>query len=192
MNFTNSPRATPRPQGREQVRDSNVSVAWSTNQIFAANRAVSRVDVAIDNRNGVTRLRHVREEGSLRIRFPRTISDELEAVLVNTAGGIAGGDDLELRFAAGPDTRTVVTGAAAEKIYRSPGAEANIRLALEIGANAKLAWLPQELILFDRAQMRRSIEIDLARNAHLLVAEGLVFGRAGMGEKGERGFFLYR
>ena len=130
MNFTNSRGATPLPnpppQGREQVRNSDGSVVWSTNQIFAANRAVSRVDVAIDNRNGVTRLRHVREEGSLRIRFPRTISDELEAVLVNTAGGIAGGDDLELRFAAGPDTRTVVTGAAAEKIYRSPGAEANI------------------------------------------------------------------
>ena len=196
MNFRNSPRATPLPnpppQGREQVRDSNVTVAWSTNKIFAANRAVSRVDVAIDTRNGVTRLRHLREEGSLRIRFPRTISDELEAVLVNTAGGIAGGDDLELRFAAGPDTRTVVTGAAAEKIYRSLGADANIRLALEIGANAKLAWLPQELILFDGAQVRRSIEIDLAPGAHLLVAEGLVFGRAGMGEKVERGLFLDR
>jgi urease accessory protein len=85
-----------------------------------------------------------------------------------------------------------VTGAAAEKIYRSLGADANIRVALEVGANAKLAWLPQELILFDGAQVRRSIEIDLASGAHLLVAEAVVFGRAGMGEKVECGLFVDR
>src|SRR5262249_33655674 len=47
---------------------------------------------------------------------------------------------------------------------------------------ASLAWLPQETILFDRAKLNRSIEVDLAADARLLLAEAIVFGRAGMGE----------
>jgi urease accessory protein len=166
--------------------------AAKSEQIFAANRAVSRVAVKIDVADGASRPARVREEGSLRVRFPRASPEELEAVLVNTAGGIAGGDDIEVRFAAGRETRTVVTGAAAEKIYRSLGADARIRVKLEVAGNASLAWLPQETILFDRARAERSIEVDLVAGANLLVGEAVIFGRAGMREFVECGFFLDR
>ena len=39
--------------------------------------------------------------------------------MVNTAGGMAGGDRFALDVAAGPDARLVVTTAAAEKVYRA-------------------------------------------------------------------------
>ena len=53
----------------------------------------------------------------------------------------------------------------------------------------RLAWLPQETILFDRARLKRRIEVDLAEDARLLLAEAIVFGRSGMGETVDDGRF---
>jgi urease accessory protein len=52
-----------------------------------------------------------------------------------------------------------------------------------------LSWLPQETILFDRARLTRHIEVELAADATLLMAEAVVFGRAAMGETVEEGAF---
>jgi urease accessory protein len=167
-------------------------VAAAEDRIFAANRASSRIAVSVEVSEGASRPKRVREEGSLRVRFPGAISDELEAVLVNTAGGIAGGDDLEIAFAVGPGTRLVVTGAAAEKVYRSLGPDARMQIKLDVAGGAALAWLPQETIVFDRARVTRSIDVDLAADARLIVAEAVIFGRSGMGERIERGLLLDR
>ena len=160
--------------------------------IFAANRAAGRIVLAVEASGGATRRSRVREEGPLRVRCPGPPAAELEAVIMNTAGGVAGGDRLELDVAVGPGGRLVVTTAAAEKVYRTlePAAAINVRLAVDAGA--ALAWLPQETILFDRARLERSIEIDVAADAQLLVAEAIVFGRSGMGETVADGRLLDR
>jgi urease accessory protein len=111
-------------------------------------------------------------------------------VLVNTAGGIAGGDRFAIDIAARPASRLTVTTAAAEKIYRSHGPEADLAIGLRVEEGADLAWLPQETILFDRARVRRRIDIDLAETASLLLCEMVVFGRAAMGERMEQGSFI--
>ncbi len=49
-------------------------------------------------------------------------------------------------------------------------------------AGGRLCWLPQETILFDRARLARRIDVDLAEDASLVMAESVVFGRAAMGE----------
>ena len=36
---------------------------------------------------------------------------------------------------------------------------------LEVGDGARLAWLPQETILFDRARLARRIDVDARRKA---------------------------
>jgi urease accessory protein len=149
---------------------------------FAANRAVGRIALAVEARAGVTRRSRVGEEGSLRVRCPGQPASELEAVIVNTAGGVAGGDRFTLDVAVAPLARLVVTTAAAEKVYRTLAPAATINVKLAVGAGGSLAWLPQETILFDRARLERSIEVDLAEDARLVLAEAVVFGRAGMGE----------
>ena len=161
-------------------------------RIFAANRAVGRVMLSVQADAGVTRRSRVGESGSLRVRCPRPSSAELEAVIINTAGGVAGGDRLELEVLVGREARLVITTAAAEKIYRTVDREATIDVKLVVGAGGMLAWLPQETILFDRARLRRSIEIDLVDDARLLLAEALVFGRSGMGETVDDGRLLDR
>jgi urease accessory protein len=151
-------------------------------QTFAGNRAVGNVALMVHARDGISRRARVHEHGSLRVRCPGAPAEELEAVLINTAGGMAGGDRFALDIAAGSGARVVVTTASAEKVYRALAPAATVDVRLTVGAGAALAWLPQETILFDRAKLRRSIEIDLADDARLLLAEAIVFGRSGMGE----------
>jgi urease accessory protein len=160
------------------------------NEVFARNRAVGRVAFSIAAVPGGSRRSRVHEAGSLRVRFPNGISrDTLDAVIVNTAGGMAGGDDFGIDIDVGPRARLTVTTAAAEKIYRSLGTDTEIGVKLKVSSGGTLAWLPQETILFDQVRLRRSIDIDLAEDSHLLLVEAIVFGRSAMGETVARGHF---
>src|SRR6202158_2544007 len=129
----------------------------------------------------MSRRLRVHEEGSLRVRCPGPPSPELEAVIVNTAGGVAGGDQFVLDVSVAPGAHLVITTAAAEKVYRSLDPDATIDVNLKVGAGGSLAWLPQETILFDRARLARAVDVDLAEDARLVLAETIVFGRTGMG-----------
>src|SRR5215472_14791877 len=169
-----------------------MSLAEDHAQVFAANRAVRRIALTAEYGRGITQKKRLHEAGSLRVRFPGARARELEGVLINTAGGIAGGDRFDLDIAAGDKARLLVSTAAAEKVYRSLGPDAQIGIKLSAGAEASLAWLPKETILFDDARVNRTIEIDLAPDARLLFAEAVVFGRTGMGEAVEHGLFFDR
>jgi urease accessory protein len=152
-------------------------------EIFAGNRAIGGIVLSIMADAGGSRRQRVREEGALRVRFPNATHREiLEAVTVNTAGGMTGGDRFDIDVAVGAGAKLMMTTAAAEKIYRSLGPDTEINVKLDVSAGGALAWLPQETILFDQVRLRRTIEIDLAPDADLLVAEGVIFGRSAMGE----------
>src|ERR1700744_3067294 len=135
-----------------------------TSAIFAANRARGAVTFDVQRVDGVTRRGQLHESGSLRVRFPSPEAEGLSAVFVNTAGGVAGGDRFDIDIATGEGARLAVTTAAAEKVYRATGAPSQINIGLKLAAGSHLAWLPQETILFDRAQVSRCIDIDLAES----------------------------
>jgi urease accessory protein len=119
-----------------------------------------------------------------RIMLP-TIGDGAvrEAVVVNAAGGIAGGDRLELEVTALGNALVAVTSQAAEKIYRALNQPARVVTKLKVRDAAKLAWLPQETIIFNSARIHRQTEIDLGAGAELMALEWLVLGRAAHGEE---------
>jgi urease accessory protein len=158
--------------------------------IFAANRARGAVRVDVRSIDGLTRRGESHESGSLRVRFPSPEDNGLSAVLVNTAGGIAGGDRFDIEIASAGEARLTVTTAAAEKIYRAQGAAAELNVTLKAEGRSHLSWLPQETILFDRARIRRYFEIDLSEDASLLLCEIVVFGRIAMGERMCEGEFI--
>jgi len=168
------------------------ALAAKSEQGCAANRAVGSVAFSVKRVVGKTRRAEVHEAGSLRVRCPGSPAEELEAVLINTAGGIAGGDRFDLDVKAGQGTHLVVTTAAAEKVYRSLGPDSEISVKLDVAGGATLAWLPQETILFDRARLSRTIDVSLAADARLFLAEAIVFGRSGMGEAVEEGALFDR
>jgi urease accessory protein len=160
--------------------------------IFAANRARGSVTFDVHQVEGVTRRRQLHESGSLRVRFPSPEAEGLSAVFVNTAGGVAGGDRFDIDISTGEGSHLAVTTAAAEKVYRAQGPPAELNIALKLATASHLAWLPQETILFDRARVKRRIDIDLAEGASLLLCEIVVFGRAAMGERMRQGEFVDR
>jgi urease accessory protein len=161
-------------------------------EVFAANRASGRIALCVAAQGGVTRRTRVHEAGSLRVRFPNATAEALEAVIVNTGGGMTGGDCFSIDMTVGEGARLIADSAAAEKIYRSTGPDAEMSVKLDVGAGGRLAWLPQETILFDGARLRRRIDIEVAESASLVMAEALVFGRAAMGEVVAAGLFSDR
>lgn len=151
-------------------------------ETFDGNRAVGRIELTVAAAAGRSRRGRVHEAGALRVRFPNSDGQALEAVTINTAGGMTGGDRFDIDVKVGPGAGLTLTTAAAEKIYRSLGPDTEIRIKLDVGRGGTLAWLPQETILFDRIRLRRSIDVELGHGAQLLLAEAILFGRAAMGE----------
>ena len=166
--------------------------ATARDNLFAANRSAGRITLSVTAASGVTRRQRVYEDGPLRVRFPNASGSALDAMIVNTAGGIAGGDRHNLDIEVGEGATLGVTTAAAEKVYRALGPGAEIAVKLTAGAGARLSWVPQETILFDRARLMRRIEVELAADATLLMAEAVVFGRSAMGETVTEGAFTDR
>jgi urease accessory protein len=166
-----------------------VQEATALDHVFAANRSAGRIALSVASHGGVTRRNQVYEDGPLRVRFPNAHGHALDAVIVNTAGGIAGGDRHDLNIAVGEGAALGVTTAAAEKIYRALGPDAEIAVKLKAETGGRLTWLPQETILFDGSRLKRSIDVELAPGATLLMAEAVIFGRSAMGEAVEYGAF---
>jgi urease accessory protein len=131
-----------------------------------------------------TVIRELHQDSPLRLLFPDPEPDEwLTAAMVNSAGGLAGGDSLTMQAALGPRARATISAAAAEKVYRSLGPQTRIDVTLDLAEGAMLEWLPQETILFDQARLGRSLTMRLHPTARLLAAETTVFGRAARGER---------
>src|SRR5690606_26793550 len=123
---------------------------------------------------------------------PTADGEPLEAVLINTAGGLTGGDRLSWSIEVGEGAAACLTTQASEKVYRAAAGRAEVAARLDVAAGGRVAWLPQETIVFDRAAFSRSLEVDLASGAELLLVEAAVFGRTAMGERAVDGLFLDR
>jgi urease accessory protein len=131
-----------------------------------------------------TRIVDVFQRSPVRIMFPRSGDSAVEeAVLINTAGGIAGGDRLEFSVTVLANACVAVTSQAAEKVYGALSEPARVSTKLKACEAAKLAWLPQETIIFNSARLSRETEIELSSGAELLALEWLVLGRAAHGEE---------
>src|SRR5215475_10334284 len=140
-------------------------------------------------RDGRTHLDVLHQKGAARMRFPNPAQGSaLEAVLLNTAGGLTGGDRIDIDVRLGTGAAAMLTTAAAEKIYRAREAKAAIAIELRLGVGANLDWLPQATILFDGARLERRTEVDLAGQARFLAVEMLIFGRQAMGEEVRQGY----
>lgn len=146
-------------------------------------RSDGRITLRVGRFGEATRIRDVSEAGPLRLRLPRLPLGPCEAVLLNTAGGIACGDRFAVDVTVEDEADLVVTTTAAEKIYRSDGPVSHVSTRVTVAARAQLAFLPQETILFDGASLKRRFEADLAPDAHLLAFEAIVFGRTAREER---------
>ncbi|WP_435170046.1 urease accessory protein UreD [Falsirhodobacter sp. 1013] len=140
-------------------------------------RSAGKAHAALAMQGGRMRLTALRQQGSAKAILPR-VEGPPEVVFLNTSGGLTGGDRLEMSLDV--TGRAVATTQTAERAYDAGGGVATVRVSHRV--DGWLDWLPQETILYDRAQVDRITRIDLAPNAGCLMLEMLVLGRAAMGE----------
>lgn len=144
-------------------------------------RSSGEIDLVVAARDGRTGIVRAFQEGSGKLRFPRTSAGPIEAMVLNTSGGLAGGDRFRLAAQAKGGTLVLST-QASERVYRAAGDVAQVRQALSVAAGARLIHAPQPTILFDDAALSRVTRVDAATGASFTFCEGLVLGRAAMGE----------
>ena len=141
--------------------------------------------------DGPTVLTDLYQRAPCRVLFPIPETGEpLQAVLLNTSGGLTGGDRIHVEIEVRAHARVTVTTQAAEKLYRAlaQDSETRIDVSMKVGRGAWAEWLAQETILFDGARLRRRFHADVAPQARLLAVETVVFGRTAMGEWFDTGF----
>ena len=122
----------------------------------------------------------LREAGASKIRIPQ---GSHQAIIINTGGGLAGGDKFELSFACVAEARLTLTSQSAERVYQTLGPTAEITTQVRAEKNAKLFWLPQETILYEGASLKRSYDVRLMTGAKFLSVEPIIFGRTEMNER---------
>jgi urease accessory protein len=147
-------------------------------------RARGTALIAVDaDENGRTCLRDLRQSGSTKVVFPQSHTKSKDAILVNTAGGITGGDKFEIRATVASGATLTLTTQAAERAYRAqPDETGQVATSLDVAAGGQLNWLPQELILFDQCALHRKLDVALSGDAGFLMVEPMVFGRTAMRE----------
>lgn len=170
------------------------SATWTAED--AGRLRTQRVDgrgaIAIGLVAGRPRLARLHQRGAAKIRLPANDSGPMEAILINTAGGLTGGDRLAWEAAVADGAAMVVTTQACEKIYRASDGIATLDARLSAGRGARIAWLPQETILFEGSALHRRLEVDLSQGATALVIEAAILGRRAMGETVEKVTFSDR
>lgn len=103
--------------------------------------------------------------------------------ILHPPGGIVGGDELTVCTKARARSHALITTPAAGKFYRSPGAQATQAVEINVAEGAALEWLPQETIIYEGAQLKSSVKVDLAAGARFIGWEILSLGRPACGER---------
>lgn len=143
------------------------------------------------HQDGMTQLR--RSQAQAPLKFQRPFYPEGKAichgVMLHTAGGIVGGDRLSIDIKLGKSSHTLLTTAAATKLYRSTGNYSTQTTSISIADQGCLEWFPQETILFNGAQYRQNTHIDLVDNAIWVGWELTRLGRSARRETFQSGMW---
>lgn len=155
-------------------------------------RANGRVEIAFVSKKNTYSLDHLYQSGCLKALMPKNHSHVPEVVLINTAGGITGGDKLSICVELREKVQATVTTQTAERIYKASHDLGKIEVQLDLKQASSLDWVPQETILFDKSAVQRSIKVNMSNNSYLFMVESIILGRKAMGENVTNNLFVDR
>ena len=153
-------------------------------------RAQGRVELGFSFQSNFNYLEHLYQAGCLKALIPKNYSEVPDVILINTSGGITGGDELQIQANVGEKVNVCLTTQTAERAYKSCQGIGKIEVDLSLENRSKLDWIPQETILFDESAIKRTIKVDMLEHSHLLMVESIILGRQAMGECVRNNLFL--
>jgi urease accessory protein len=151
------------------------------------------LDITFDFKDGKTWIEKSQSVAPLRIQKPFYPEGKswVHSVLLHTAGGMVGGDRLNINLDLKPQTKVLFTSATAAKIYRCsdrcPEDIASYTTSIHQQQDSILEWFPQETILFKDSKYSQSLYIQLEQNAFCCGWDIYRFGRSARGEVFDRG-----
>jgi urease accessory protein len=113
----------------------------------------------------------------------RADDGSLYLMMLNTSGGMVGGDRLRTNVEIGPDAAAVLITASATKAYRTGGAPAIQETTIHLDRDATLEYLPDHLIPHPGAVVRQSVRVEMAAGSRAIVYDAIAAGRIGRGER---------
>lgn len=143
------------------------------------------LDLVYSCERDTTYLTHALVKAPLKVQRPFYPEGKsvCHSVILHTAGGIVEGDSLSQTIRLRENANTLITTAAAGKVYRSNGKLAKQIVRIKIESGACLEWVPQETIIFNGAIYQQDLRVELAPGASWLGWEITRLGRSARGEK---------
>jgi len=150
--------------------------------------APGRASLAFERGRGATVVRTALATSPVRILIPNNHGSAAWAFLASFGGGLVDGDRLDVDVEVAPSASALLGTQGFTKVYRSPNG-CSQRLVARVADAATLAVVPDPVVCFAGARYAQRIDVDLARDASVLLLEGYTCGRSGRGERWK--FFHY-
>jgi len=142
------------------------------------------LDLAFVRRGGRTVLARRRFTHPLQALEPVRASDgTLYLMMLNTSGGMVGGDHLRTTVEVGAEAETALITASANKAYRSMGTPAIQESVIRLGFGATLEYLPDHLIPHPGAIVHQSLRVEMESRSRAILYDAIAAGRIGRGER---------
>lgn len=110
-------------------------------------------------------------------------------MLLNSGGGLVGGDRLATHIRLESQAHACLTTASATKVYRTVGEPATQQTAIDVEAGAVLEYLPDHVIPYAGSALRQALRVAMAPTSRAIIADGFAAGRVGRGERWEFALF---
>ena len=117
--------------------------------------------------------------------------------ILHTAGGLVGGDLLELEANLEQNSKVLLTTSSAQKVYGSVGRSkinpegtfSKQKNLINILDNSHLEYLPQETIIFANGLYEQKFKVSISETSSFLFTDLIRLGRSSSGESIESGVF---
>ena len=144
-----------------------------------------KLDLEFEPRRGYTRMPHVFQQPPLKASRELYEGKDPTATvyIMESSGGMVAGDRNDITVKLAPDSRVRLTQQSALKIYPSyTGDTCFFKIDVEVGARARLEWMPEVIIPFVDAKFQVDTTLRVADDSTILWGEIIAPGREKRGE----------